>query len=224
MIGCDELSTSAYSTSLGKLWSAGGRRGRHPRNVRRAASRCAVVSTGDSESPCGMPTAVFNGTDSASSIMTVIFIPDSRRRMIRTLCGPRNEWKTSRRSFRRTVSNSLDMSVPRISITYLYHWYLAMIHRYPSVTSAVDRLCRYLLWDGERKSSTLSEIRCNVHRVNVLRRVVSSTVGLRLFSDAEERCEIKLSSYTTKFLFINILDAFEQLLWHLFSHAKRDTQ
>ena len=40
--------------------SDGGRRGTHPCKVRRTASRYTVTSTGDSESPCGVPTFVFN--------------------------------------------------------------------------------------------------------------------------------------------------------------------
>ena len=77
--------SSAYIASQGKLMSAGGRRGRHPRKVRRAASRCTMKSTGDSESPCGVPTAVLNGADSASSTLTAMFVSDSRNRIIRTL-------------------------------------------------------------------------------------------------------------------------------------------
>ena len=58
--------SSAYIASQGKLMSAGGRRGRHPRKVRRAASRYTMKSTGVSESPCGVPTVVLNKADSAS--------------------------------------------------------------------------------------------------------------------------------------------------------------
>ena len=43
--------SSAYIASLGKLWSAGGRRGRHPRNVRRAASRYTMTSIPATPSP-----------------------------------------------------------------------------------------------------------------------------------------------------------------------------
>ena len=53
--------SSAYIASQGKLTSAGGRCGRHRRKVRRAASRYIMKSTGDSESPCGVPTIVLNG-------------------------------------------------------------------------------------------------------------------------------------------------------------------
>ena len=74
--------SSAYIASQGKLMSAGGGRGRQPHNVRRAASRYTMKSTGDSESLCGVPTVVLNGADSASSNLTVMFLSDSRNRMI----------------------------------------------------------------------------------------------------------------------------------------------
>ena len=138
--------------SQGKLMSAGGRRGRHPRKVRRAASRYTTKSPGDSESPCGVPTVVLNRADSATSTLTV------------------HECKTLRSFSRRIVSNARERSIPSISTTYLYRWHLATSHR------------RNPLWDGERKSSTLSEIRCSMLRDNVLRRVDSSSTGLKIFS------------------------------------------
>ena len=70
--------TAAYIASLGKLWPADGRSERHPRNVRRAASRYSMKSTGDSMSPFKGPTAALDGTVSASSTLTVIFVFDSR--------------------------------------------------------------------------------------------------------------------------------------------------
>ena len=137
-----------------------------------------MKSTGDSASPCGVPTVVLNGADSASSTLTVMFVSDSRSRMIRTLYVSRNECKTLRSFPRRIVSNARDRSIPSISITFLYRWHLATSHRYPHTTSAVDCPCPHPLWEGERKSSTLSEICCSVISDIVLRRVVSSTIGL----------------------------------------------
>ena len=87
-----------------KLWLAGGRRGRHPRKVRRAVSRYTMKSTGDSESPCGVPAVVLNGAERTSSILTVTFVSDSRSCMIRTLYLSRNKYKTHRNVFRRIVS------------------------------------------------------------------------------------------------------------------------
>ena len=112
---------------------AGGRRGRHPRKVQRAASRYTMKSTGDSESPCGVPTIVLNGADSASSNLMVRFVSDSRSRMIRTLSVLRNECKTLKSFSRRIVSNASDRSIPSISITYLYRWHLATSHRCPHI-------------------------------------------------------------------------------------------
>ena len=137
--------------------------------------------TGDSECPYGVPTVVLNGADSASSTLTVRFVSDSRSRMIWALSVSRNECKILRSFSRQIVSDARDMSIPSISITYLYRWHLATSHRCPHITSAVDRPRRNPLWGGERKSSTLSEIRCSVIRDNVLRRVVSSTIDLKLF-------------------------------------------
>ena len=120
---------------------------------------------GDSESPCGVPTFVLNGADSASSTLTVIFFSDSRNRMFRTLSVSKNECKTLRSFSRGIVSNARDRSMPSISITYLYRWHLATSHRCPHITSAVGRPRRNPLWDGERKSSTLSEnlLTCPAH-------------------------------------------------------------
>ena len=135
--------SSAYIASQGKLMSAGGRRGRHPRKVRRA--------TGDNESPCGVPTVVLNGADSESSTLTLMFVSDSRRRKIRTLSVSTNECKTLRSFSRRIVSNALDVSIPSISITYLCRWHLATSHRCPHITSAVDCPRRNPFWNGERR-------------------------------------------------------------------------
>ena len=110
-----------------------------------------------------------------------MFVSDSRSRVIRTMSASRNECKILRSFSRRIVSNARDRSIPSISITSLYRWHLATSHRCPHITSAVDRPRRNPLLDGERKSSTLSEIRCSVISENILRRVVSSTVGLKLF-------------------------------------------
>ena len=121
---------------------------------------------------------MLNGADSASSTLTVMFISDSRSRMIRTFSVSRNECKTLRSFSRRIVC---DRSIPSISITYLYRWHLATSHRCPHITPAVDSPRWNQLWDGERKSSTLSEIRFSVIKDYVLRRVVSSTIGLMLF-------------------------------------------
>ena len=101
----------AYIASLGKLWSAGGLHGRHPRSVRRAASRSTTKSTGDNESPCREPTVELNGADRASSTLTVVFVSNSRSRVIQTLSVSRNEYKTSRSFFRRIVSNAREKYV-----------------------------------------------------------------------------------------------------------------
>ena len=146
-----------------------------------ATSRYTMKSTGNSESPCGVPTVVLNAADSASSTLTVMFVSDSRSRMIRTLSVSRNLCNTLRSFSWRIVSNAHDRSIPSISITYLYCWHLATSHRCPHITSAVDCPRRNALWDGERKSSTLSEIRYSVIRYNVLCRVVSSSIGLKPF-------------------------------------------
>ena len=103
-----------------------------------------------------------------------IFVSDSRSRMIRTLSGSRNECKASRSFFPRIISNARGKSIPGISMTYLYRWHFATSHRCPHTTSAVERP----RWGDERKSFTLSEIRCNVIRDNIFRRVISSTVVL----------------------------------------------
>ena len=121
-----------------------------------------MKSTGDSESPYGVSTVVLNGTDSASSTLMVMFVADNRSHVIRTLSVTRNECKTLRSFSRRIVWNARDRSRPSISITYLYRCHLATSHRCPQITSAVDRPRRNPLWDGETKSSTLSEIRCSV--------------------------------------------------------------
>ena len=97
--------------------SAGGRRGRHPRKVRRAASRYTMKSTGDSKFPCGVPTVVLYGADSASSNLSLMFVCDSRSRMIQTLSESRNECKALRSFSRRIVSNARDRSMPSISIS-----------------------------------------------------------------------------------------------------------
>ena len=67
-----------------------------------------MKSTGDSESPCGVPTVELNGADRATSALTVIFVSDSRSRMIRTLSVSRNECKIPMNFFRRIVSNARD--------------------------------------------------------------------------------------------------------------------
>ena len=104
---------SAYIGSLVRLWSTGGRRGRHPRNVRKAASRYTTKTTGDNESLCQrVPTVELNWADRASSTLAVIFVSDSRSRMIRMLSVSRNEFKTSRSFFRRIVSNARDKLIP----------------------------------------------------------------------------------------------------------------
>ena len=66
----NESASSAYIASLGNVC---GRRGRHSRNVRKAASMYTMKSTGDSVSPCGVPTVELNGADRTSSTPTVIF-------------------------------------------------------------------------------------------------------------------------------------------------------
>ena len=58
--------SSAYITSLGMLWSAGCRRGRQPRYVRRTALRYTIKIRGDSESPWGVLTVELKGADRAS--------------------------------------------------------------------------------------------------------------------------------------------------------------
>ena len=70
----------AYITSQGKLMSAGGRRGRHPRKVRTAGFRYTMESTGDSLSSYGVSTVVLIGSDSASSTLAAMFVSDSRSR------------------------------------------------------------------------------------------------------------------------------------------------
>ena len=107
--------SSAYIASLGKLWSAGGRRGTHLRSIRRAASRYTMMSTGDNESSYGVPTVELNRTDMASS--TLIFVSDRRSRMIRASSLSRNECKISRNFFLRIVSNARNKSITSISMT-----------------------------------------------------------------------------------------------------------
>ena len=64
--------------SQDRLMSAGGRRGRHQRRkVRRVLLYYTMKSTGDSESPCGVPTVVLGGADSASSTLMVMFVSGS---------------------------------------------------------------------------------------------------------------------------------------------------
>ena len=108
-----------------------------------------MKSTGNSESPCGVPTVVLNGADSASSPLTVMFVSDSRSRMIRTLSVSSDECKTLRSFSRRIVSNACDRSIPSVSIMYLYRWHLATSHRCPHITSAVDCPRQNPLWDGQ---------------------------------------------------------------------------
>ena len=86
----------------------------------------------------------------------------------------RNECKSV---YQRIVSNARDKSIPTISIAYL----IVSSYRCPHTTSSVDRPRRNPLWDGERKSFTWSEIRCNVMTHKVFRRVVRSTFGIGLF-------------------------------------------
>ena len=128
---------SASSASLGKLWSAGGQHGTCLRNVRRAASRY-TKQPGKSESPCGAPSVQLNGADRVSSTLTMIFVSDSRSRMIQKLFVSRSECKTSRSFFQRIVLNSRDKLIPSILITYLYHWYFATSHRCLHTTFVVD--------------------------------------------------------------------------------------
>ena len=92
-----------------------------------------------------------------------------------------NKRKTSRSYFRRIASNAFEKSISSISIPYLYRWHFAASHRRPHSSSTVDRPRRKPLCGGERKSFTLSEIRCEVRRDNVFLRVVSSSIGIRLF-------------------------------------------
>ena len=93
----------------------------------------------------------------------------------------RNERKTSRSYFRRIASNAFEKSISSIAIPYLYRWHFAASHRRPHSSSTVDRPRRKPLCGGERKSFTLSEIRCEVRRDNVFLKVVSSSIGIRLF-------------------------------------------
>ena len=117
------------------LWSAGGRLGRHPCSICRSASRYTIKSTSDNESlvECRLP------ADMASSILTVIFVSDSRSRMIRTLSVSMNECKTSRIFFRRIVSNGRDKSIYCILVTYSYRWHLAASHRCPDASCSFKR-------------------------------------------------------------------------------------
>ena len=117
-----------------------------------------MKSTGDNESPCEVPTVELNGADMALPTLPVIFVSDSRSRMIRTLSVSMNECKTSRSLCRRTIANARDKSISSISITYLYRWHFAASHRCPHATSTVDHPRRKPLWDGEKKSFTGSEI------------------------------------------------------------------
>jgi len=128
--------------------SAGELCGIHPRKV----SRYTMKSNGDSESPCGVPTVVLNGADSASSTLTVMFVSDNKSRMIRTFYVSKNECKKLRSFSRRNVLNARDRSIPSISITYLYCWHIATCYRCSRIKSAVDHPRRNPLWDGERKN------------------------------------------------------------------------
>ena len=121
-----------------------------------------------------------------------------------------NERKTSRSYFRRIASNAFEKSISSISIPYLYRWHFAASHQRPNSSSTVDRPRRKPLCGGERKSFTLSEIRCDVRRDNAFLRVVSSSIGLRLFrgpSDMPGFCSAISTTVLTVSCFCSAISA-----------------
>ena len=69
----------------------------------------------------------------------VIFVSDSRSRMIRTLSVSMKECKSSKIFFWRIVSNSRDKSIHSILVTYSYRWHFAASHRCPDASCSFQR-------------------------------------------------------------------------------------
>ena len=108
-----KLASSAYIASLGRLWSAGG--GLEGIRASYQLQRVPLWNT-----DCRIEEA-----EVTLSTLMVIFVSDSRSRIIRTLSVLRNEYNTSRSFFRQIISNALDKSISSISITYIYRWHFA---------------------------------------------------------------------------------------------------
>ena len=103
--------SSAYSTSSGRLTSAGGRVGRRDSRSRSAPSRGTVKSTGLRMSPCGVPIVVVNAWQSPDDRRGSSDVSAKRRRFIRSSDSPMKIKSKSINLSRRMVSKARHKSM-----------------------------------------------------------------------------------------------------------------